>query len=149
MAVKPIPDGYQSVIPYILVPDPARVIDFLARSFGATEKERHADESGAIRHAEVKLGDSAIMIGGARGEWAAMPCMLYVYVEDTDAAYARALEAGATSMMAPADQYYGDRNAGVKDADGNLWWIATHIEDVSPAEMKRRSEARAREQAAA
>lgn len=149
MAVKPIPDGYQSVIPYLVVPEPARLIDFLARAFGAVEKERHSDESGAIRHAEVRVGDSAIMIGGARGDWPPMPCMIYVYVEDTDAVYARALEAGATSVMPPADQYYGDRNAGVKDDAGNLWWIATHVEDVSPEEMKRRHEARLKEQAAA
>ena len=149
MAVKPIPDGYQSVIPYLIVPEPARLIDFLARAFGAVEKERFADESGAVRHAEVKIGDSPIMMGGARGDWPAMPCMNYVYVEDTDAAYARALEAGATSVMPPADQYYGDRNAGVKDFAGNLWWIATHVEDISPEEMKRRHEARTKEQAVA
>ena len=149
MAVKPISDGYQSVIPYLIVADVAGLIEFLVRAFGATEKERHSDAEGAIRHAEVKIGDSAIMMGGARGDWPAMPCMNYVYVSDTDAAYARALEAGATSVLAPVDQYYGDRNAGVKDEFGNLWWIATHVEDVSPEEIARRGEARAKEEAAA
>jgi PhnB protein len=145
MAVKPIPDGYQTVIPYLVVPDVARTIEFLVKTFGATEKERHHDAEGKIRHGEVRIGDSTIMMGGARGEWHAMPCMIYVYVPDTDAAYARALEAGATSVMAPSDQYYGDRNAGVKDEFGNQWWIATHIEDVSPEEMKRRGEAKLKE----
>jgi PhnB protein len=142
MAVKAIPDGCQSVIP-------ARVIDFLARAFGAVETERMADESGAIRHAQVKIGDSTIMMGGAQCNWPPMPCMIYIYVDDTDTAYARALEAGATSVMPPSDQFYGDRNAGVKDDSGNLWWIATHVEDVSAEEMKRRHEARLKGQAAA
>src|SRR5947209_17715381 len=140
MAVKPIPDGYQTVIPYLIVPDPAATIEFLARTFGATERERMSDDSGAVRHAEVKIGDSVVRLGGARGDWPPMPCMNYVYVPDTDLAYARALEAGATSVMPPADQFYGDRNAGVKAPDGNLWWIATHVEDVPPDEMKRRHE---------
>ena len=141
MAVKPIPDGYQTVIPYLIVADPAATIDFLVKSFGAVEKERMADGSGAIRHAEVTIGGSTIMMGGARGDWPPMPCMNYVYVPDTDAAYARALEAGATSVMEPADQFYGDRNAGVCDPTGNQWWIATHVVDVHSDELARRAEA--------
>jgi uncharacterized glyoxalase superfamily protein PhnB len=147
MPVKTIPDGYQSVIPYLIVAEPAKVIDFLVHTFGATEKERMTDDSGAIRHAEVEINGSVIMMGGTRPGWPPMPCMNYVYVDDTDATYARALEAGATSMMEPADQFYGDRNAGVKDAAGNFWWIATHVEEVSPEEMKRRHEGHARAQA--
>lgn len=143
MPIKPIPDGYPAVSPYLIVPDPAATIDFLVKTFGAVEKERMLDESGGIRHAEVRIGDSVIMLGGAMSNWPSMPCMNYVYVPDTDAAYARALEAGATSVMPPADQFYGDRNAGVKDADGFLWWIATHVEDVSPEEMARRHRERA------
>jgi uncharacterized glyoxalase superfamily protein PhnB len=149
MPVKPIPDGCQAVIPYLIVADPAATIDFLVRAFGAVEKERFGDESGAIHHAEVEIGGARIMMGGARGDWPPMPCMNYVYVPDTDLAYARALEAGATSLMEPADQFYGDRNAGVKAPDGNLWWIATHVEDVSPEEMKRRHAAKVKAQAAA
>ena len=145
MSVKPIPDGYQAVIPYLIVPDPAATIDFLERTFGAAEKERFADDTGAIRHAEVTIGGSVIMMGGAQANWPPMPCMIYVYVPDTDATYSRALEAGATSVMEPADQFYGDRNAGVKDSAGNLWWIGTRVEEVSPEEMRRRHEARARE----
>jgi PhnB protein len=147
MAVKPIPDGCQTVIPYLIVPDPAATIEFLKRTFDAVEQERMADDSGAIRHASVKIGDSVIMMGGAQANYPAMPCMTYVYVPDTDAAYARAVEAGATSVMPPADQFYGDRNAGVKDAAGFLWWMATHVEDVSTEELGRRHAELAKPQA--
>ena len=81
------------------------------------------------------------MLGDAHGEHKAMHAMLYVYVDDVDATYQRALAAGATSVQAPTDQFYGDRSGGVKDPCGNLWWIATHIEDVSPVELKRRAQA--------
>jgi uncharacterized glyoxalase superfamily protein PhnB len=81
------------------------------------------------------------MIGEAGGQWQPMPCNLYVYVPDTDATYRRALAAGAVSIMEPSDQYYGDRNAGVKDPCGNSWWLATHKEDVSAEEMQRRAAA--------
>jgi uncharacterized glyoxalase superfamily protein PhnB len=92
-------------------------------------------------HAEVTIGDSVIMMGEPMGEFKPMPCMIYVYVEDTDAVYKQALKAGATSVMEPADQFYGDRNAGVKDMAGNLWWIATHVEDVAPEELEKRAQA--------
>jgi uncharacterized glyoxalase superfamily protein PhnB len=81
------------------------------------------------------------MLGEATGQWKPRPSTLYLYVHDTDATYRRALEAGATSLMEPANQFYGDRNAGVQDPSGNFWWIATHVEDVSAEEMKRRAEA--------
>jgi PhnB protein len=141
MAVKPIPEGYHSVTPYIVVPGVAKLIDFLKQAFDAHEKERMARPDGGIMHAEVRIGDSTLMMGEPMGEWKAMPASLYLYVADTDAAYKRALQAGATSMMEPADQFYGDRNAGVKDPCGNIWWIATRKEDVSPEELRRRAEA--------
>lgn len=141
MAVKPIPEGYHTVTPYLVVPDAAGLIDFLKRAFGAQELERMAGPDGSVRHAAVRIGDSMVMLGGASGEWKPLPAMLYLYVEDTDGTYARALAAGATSVMEPADQFYGDRNAGVKDASGNLWWIATHQEDVPHEELVRREEA--------
>lgn len=141
MAVKPIPEGYHTVTPYLVVPGVAKLIDFLEQAFGAQEKERHARPDGAIMHAEVKIGDSIVMMGEPMGEFKAIPAALYLYVEDVDAVYKRALEAGATSVMEPADQFYGDRNGGVKDPAGNLWWIATHIEDVSPEELARRAAA--------
>ena len=86
----------------------------------------------------LKIGDSFVMLGEAGGEWKPMPCMLHLYVRDTDAMYASAMKAGATSLRGPADQFYGDRSAGVQDAAGNHWWIHTHIEDVSAEELERR-----------
>ncbi|MFN3327089.1 MAG: VOC family protein [Bryobacteraceae bacterium] len=94
---------------------------------------------GAVMHAEVKVGDSRVMLGGARKEWGAMPGVLCVYVEDADAVYRKAIEAGGTSIKESADQFYGDRHGGVKDPAGNMWWIATHIEDVPEEEMRRRA----------
>jgi uncharacterized glyoxalase superfamily protein PhnB len=95
---------------------------------------------GTIMHAEVRIGDSPVMMGEARGEHKPMPGSIYLYVDDTDATYRRALQAGATSLMEPADQFYGDRSASVVDPVGNHWFIATHIEDVPPEELARRAE---------
>lgn len=140
MAVKPVPEGYHSATPYLIVPGVAKVIDFLKQTFDAKEShERMSRPDGAIMHAEVKIGDSPIMLGEPMGQFPPMPASIYVYVADTDACYQRALKAGATSLMEPADQFYGDRNAGVRDPAGNVWWIGTHIEDVAPEEIARRS----------
>ena len=147
MSVKPIPDGYHSVIPYLVVQGAAALIDFLRHAFDATEKERHAWPDGSIMHAEVKIGDSVIMLGEARGEWKPMPASIYLYVNDADATFKKAIKAGATSIMEPADQFYGDRHGGVKDQCGNFWWIATHIEDVPPEELQRRMEEYIKKQA--
>ena len=141
MAVKPIPDGYHTVTPYLTVEGVAKLIDFVKHAFGATEVERMARPDGTIGHAEVRIGDSIIMMGEATAQWKPMPGTIYLYVDDTDTTYKRALQAGATSLMAPADQFYGDRNAGVKDASGNVWWIATHKEDVSREELTKRMKA--------
>ena len=144
MAVKPIPDGYHSVTPYLVVRGVDRLLGFLKQAFGAEEIERVAGPDGNIRHAEARLGDSVVMMGEASAEHTQMPACLYLYVTDTDATYRRAIEAGATSIREPADQFYGDRSGGVKDAFGNQWWIATHKEDVSREEMARRAGAAAR-----
>jgi uncharacterized glyoxalase superfamily protein PhnB len=142
MAVKPKPDGYHSVTPYLAVEGAERLLDFLKRAFDAADPhECMRRPDGSIQHAEVKIGDSIVMLADARGQWQPRPSILYLYVDDTDATYRRALEAGATSLMEPATQFYGDRNAGVQDPSGNYWWIATHLEDVSPEELKRRAEA--------
>jgi PhnB protein len=135
--MKPLPlrPGAHSVNPYLVVDDPDALIAFLGRSLNAREIDRSVFE-GRTMHAEIQIGDSIVMIGAARGG----PPSLYVYVDDCDAAYARALDAGAESLMAPADMFYGDRHGGVRDASGNSWWIATHIEDVAPAELARRHE---------
>ncbi len=137
-AVKPIPDEYHTVTPYLVVPGAARLIDFLKQVFDAKEVVRMAGPGGSVAHAEVRIGDSIVMMGDAGGPNPAMPAQLYVYVKDVDAVYQKALAAGGTSVREVADQFYGDRNGAVKDPCGNHWGIATHTEDVSPEEMKKR-----------
>ena len=141
MAVKPIPEGYHTVTPYLAVEGAAKIIEFTKQAFGAQERHRMAAPDGSIMHAEVKIGDSHVMLGEARGPVKAMPSMLYLYVPDVDAVYQRAIGAGAKSEQEPADQFYGDRTASVKDFAGNIWGIGKHIEDVDPEEMDRRAKA--------
>jgi PhnB protein len=93
---------------------------------------------GTVMHAEIQIGNSRVMLGEAKGEHKPSQSMLYLYVEDTDAMYKRAMQAGGISIMEPTNQFYGDRNAGVKDHCDNQWWIATHVEDVSAEEMEKR-----------
>ncbi|HYV31654.1 MAG TPA: VOC family protein [Candidatus Binatia bacterium] len=140
MAVKPIPDGYHSVTPYLVVQGVAKLIDFLKQAFDAKEIERMAGPDGSVMHGEVRIGDSVVMMGEAWGESKPIAAALYLYVNDTDVTYRRALQAGATPLREPADQFYGDRSGGVKDPAGNQWWIATRKEDVSPEELARRAE---------
>jgi PhnB protein len=139
--VKPIPPGYHSVTPYLSVQGVPELIDFLKHAFHAEERERMTTPDGRVSHAEVKIGDSIIMMGEPTGDSRTMPGMIYLYLEDTDAAYRRAIDAGATSLREPSDMFYGDRNAAVTDSAGNQWWIATHQEDVPPQEMERRMKA--------
>jgi len=139
--VKAIPEGYHTITPYITVDGAAKLLDFIKEAFGATVLEVMKDDSGNVRHAEAQIGDSKVMVGQARDEWKPRPSTLYLYVENTDELYKRAMAAGAKSLMEPADQFYGDRNAGVEDTFGNWWWIATHVEDVGPEEMARRAAA--------
>jgi PhnB protein len=139
--VKAIPDGYHTVTPYLIVEGAARLIDFMKEAFGADEVERMSRANGTIGHAEVRIGDSVLMISDASGQWSPMPAAIYLYVPDTDATFRSAVQAGATSVMEPADQFYGDRNAGVRDFGGNIWWIGTHKEDVPRDELERRAAA--------
>lgn len=136
--VKPIPDGYHTLSPCLTVVGAGRLLDFLVKAFDAQVHSRTTSPEGTVVHADLQIGDSRLMAAEATDKWKPMPCSLYMYVPDTDATYRRALEAGATSLMEPADQFYGDRNAGVQDPFGNYWWIATHVEDVGPEEMARR-----------
>jgi len=136
--VKPIPDGYHAVTPYIVTAGVAKLIDFLKNVFGATEISRHQRPDGSVMHAEVRIGDSVVMMGEAGEGGKYFPAMLHVYVDDVDGVYRRAIQAGAASLREPADQIYGDRSAGLQDAFGNQWWLAKHIEDVSTEEMERR-----------
>lgn len=146
MPVKPIPDDYPRVIPYLIIKDVGKLMDFLTQVFGAKQKKKMTLPDGSINHGEVKIGDSVIMMGKSSKDYPPVPAMIYIYVENTDEAYNKAIKNGAKSIMKPADQFYGDRNAGVTDPWGNSWWIASHVEDVSPDEMQRRSEERAKKQ---
>jgi PhnB protein len=143
MAVKPIPEGYHTVTPYLTVADAEAQIDFLKRAFGAEEKYRHTDDKGHVGHAEVKVGDSMVMIGQARDQWTPRQASFYLYVPDIDAVYNRAVAAGGKSLREPRNEAYGDRSGGIEDNQGNQWWIGTHVEDVSPEEIKRRYEEQA------
>ncbi len=136
--VKPIPEGYHAVTPYLVVTNASGLITFLQNVLEATVTIKHVSESGAITHSEMKIGDSMVMLADATERTPPMPAMILVYVTDSDAAYKRAMKEGAVSLREPADQAYGDRTSGVKDSWGNQWWFATHIEDVSPEEMQRR-----------
>jgi len=134
---NPIPKGFGTVTPFLCVTEAAKLIDFLKQAFAAQVTFRMDGPEGAVRHAELKIGDSMVMIGQVPAD-RAMRAMLHLYVPDTDSLYHSAMAAGATSIREPADQFYGDRSGGVRDFCGNEWWMATHIEDVSPEEMERR-----------
>jgi len=140
MAVKPIPDGFHSVTPELNVKGAAKLIDFMKQAFAAEEVMRMPGPGGALMHAEVRIGDSIVMLMDAVRE-PPMPGSVFLYVNDVDAVYKRALQAGATSLTEPTNMFWGDRFARVKDSFGNLWGIATHKEDVPPAEMPKRAEA--------
>lgn len=146
MVVKSIPEGYHTITPFITVQGAAQLIDFLKQVFAATEIERMTNPDGTVKHAEVRIGDSVLMISEARGEWKPMPAAFYLYISDVDAVYQRALAAGAASLMAPTNTFYGNRESGVKDQFGNSWWIATHFEDVTPEEIQKRAEAQMQQQ---
>jgi PhnB protein len=134
MAVKAVPEGWHTVTPRLFVKEPATLVNFLKRAFGATgDYEEHTPT-------DVRIGDSIVMVSSDEFR-AGTEVFFYLYLEDTDAAYRRALEAGATSLEAPQDMFYGDRRAMVKDPFGNTWQIATHKEDLSLEEIRKRAAA--------
>jgi uncharacterized glyoxalase superfamily protein PhnB len=136
--VKSIPDGFQTVNAYLQVDSVAKEIAFLEQAFGGKVLHRSVLPDGRSIHAEVKVGKSFVMMGQGNETWKPLPCAVYVYVDDVDATYQRAVAAGGKSLGEPKDQFYGDRSGGVEDPCGNSWWIATHIEDVSHEESDRR-----------
>ncbi len=138
MTAKTVPAGYHTVTPYLTVQGAAELIEFLKQAFEAREKERFLRPDGKVGHAEVWIGDSIIMLGEPKGAEAPIPGAFYLYVTDVDAVYQQALAAGAASVMEPADQFWGDRQGGVRDRFGNLWWLATRIEEVDSEELMRR-----------
>lgn len=141
MAVSPIPESYHTVTPYLTVRGAARLLEFLKQAFQAEPAFTMPGPDGTIMHAEVRIGDSMVMLGEANERWPAMPAALYLYLPDCDAVYRRAIQAGGVSVMEPADQFFGDRHGAVRDASGNVWWLATHKEDVPPEEIARRMRA--------
>lgn len=138
MAIPPVPPGYHTVTPYYTVEGASAFLDFLQAAFGAEVMHRHDRPDGSVANAELRIGTSMVMASDARDPWKPMPMSTYLYVEDADAVYRAAVAAGATSVYEPADMFYGDRNGGVRDAWGNLWWIGTRIEEVSDEELARR-----------
>lgn len=141
--VKPVPDGYHSVQPYLIFKNAAAAIAFYIKAFGATERLRMEDK-GRVSHAELEIGDSVVMMADERPEINALsaehyggsPISLQIYVSNCDAVYKRSLAAGARNEREPADQFYGDRTAGIKDPFGYTWWLSTHIKDVAVEELQ-------------
>jgi len=134
---KAAPKGYNTVTTYLTVKNALGVIDFAKKAFGAEVTEKHLQPNGKLMHAEIRIGDTRIMLGEASGQWKAMPAMFYMYVSDCDAIYKKAIKAGAKSVRAPADQFYGDRSGGVQDKAGNQWWVATKKKKLTTAQMKK------------
>ncbi|WP_158751212.1 VOC family protein [Acidobacterium sp. S8] len=143
--VKPIPDGYHSIQPYLHIRGAAEALDFYKKAFGATERMRMPQQDGRIGHAELEIGDSVIMLADEFPEreiygpkhFGGSAASIMLYVENCDAVYQHALAAGAKSLREPADQFYGDRSAGIEDPFGFQWWIGTHIKDVSLEELQK------------
>jgi PhnB protein len=146
MAVKPIPDGYHTVTPYLIVKGAAGAIDFYKKAFGAEELMRFTAPGGTVGHAEVRIGDSRVMLADEHPQMGAVgpqslggtPVGLCLYVKDVDALAKQAITAGAKVVRPVMDQFYGDRSGTLEDPYGHKWTIATHKEDVSPEEMQRR-----------
>jgi PhnB protein len=147
MATKPIPEGYSTVTAYLAVDDAAAAIEYYTKAFGAEEKVRMDAPGGKIGHAELKIGDSMVMLSDPFPQASTKPPQelggssvgIFMYVEDVDAVVQRAVDAGATITMEVADQFWGDRFGTVTDPFGHIWSIATHVEDVSPEEMQKRA----------
>ena len=144
--VKPVPDGYHSLTPYLVVNDAPRAIEFYKEAFGAQELMRFDGPDGKVGHAEMKVGDSLFMLSDECDEMGqrapqtlgGTPVGLMLYVEDVDAVVDRAVSAGAKLVRPVKDQFYGDRTGGVEDPFGHSWYVATHVEDVAPEELHRR-----------
>jgi PhnB protein len=148
MAVSPIPAGYYTATPYLIIKDAARAIDFYKQAFGATELMRFADPNGRVGHAEIKIGNSIIMLADEHSECGyrspqtlgGTPVSILLYVEEVDSRFRQAIAAGAKAMQPVDDKFYGDRSGSLVDPFGHVWTIATHKEDVTVEEVRRRLE---------
>jgi PhnB protein len=138
-SVRPVPEGFRTVTPFLIVDNAAGLIDFIKQAFDGKQTFLMNDDDNKIMHATVKIGDSTIMLSDTMEGMPAQTAMLYLYVEDVDSLYQKALKAKATSVHEPTNEFYGDRAAAVKDKWGITWWIATHVEDVEQNELERRS----------
>jgi PhnB protein len=149
MAVKPIPEGYHTLSPYLAVEDADQAIDYYTKAFGARERVRMEAPGGAVGHAELEIGDSVVMLSDPFPQSSTKPpkelggssVSVFMYVEDVDAVVKQAVDAGATVLMEVEDQFWGDRFGTVQDPFGHSWSIATHVEDVPPEEMAERAKA--------
>jgi len=147
MPAKAIPEGYHSITPYLAVDDASGAIEFYKKAFGAKERSRMPTPDGKVAHAELAIGDSLIMLSDPFDQAStktpkalgATTTGIFLYTEDVDELYKQALDAGATSIQEPEDMFWGDRFARVTDPYGHSWQIATHVEDIEPEEMERRS----------
>ncbi len=147
--VQPIPEGYHTLTPHLIAKGAARALEFYKKAFGATELMRHEGPQGKIMHAELKIGNSIFMLADEFPEIGAVspesaggcPVSFYVYVEDVDKVFAQAIAAGAKQKEPVTVEFYGDRRGGMTDPFGHVWFIATHVEDVSPEELKKRAAA--------
>ena len=137
---KPIPEGFHTITPFVVVEGAEAFLEFIEKAFDADTSIDMKSPNGQVMHATGQIGDSKIMVADAMPGFKAMPCMLYVYVENIDAVYKQAVKAGGTSLREPVNEFYGDRSAGITDKWNNQWWIATHIEDVDEEEMYKRAE---------
>jgi len=152
--VKPIPDEYPRVTPYLHVKGAASAIEFYKSVLGATERGRMAGPNGTVGHAELQIGESMIMLAEeapdmgahAPGHFGGSPVSIHVYVGDVDAVFAAAMSSGAKSIREVADQFYGDRGGSFEDPWGHHWSVASHIEDVPPEEMEKRAAAAMQQQ---
>ena len=138
MAVKPVPEGYRTVTPYLIVQDANALLTFVRDAFKAQVVEEHRTPDGTVVHADFMIGDSHVMAGQGSDRWPAQPGTVLLYVEDADAIYRAALAAGGVSIQEMTTQFYGDRSGGVRDPSGVTWWISTHVEDVPREELERR-----------
>jgi PhnB protein len=145
--VKPVPEGYHTVTPYLVVDGANAAIDFYRRAFGATERVRMPGPDGKLMHAEIQIGDSMVMLsdpvmgGKSPKALGGNATSLMIYVPDVDALFKRAVDAGATVKQKPENQFWGDRFGTITDPFGHQWSLATHVEDVSPEEMGKRAQA--------
>ncbi|HMJ70167.1 MAG TPA: VOC family protein [Cyclobacteriaceae bacterium] len=148
-AARTIPKGFQTVTPYLIIPGADRLIEFIKNAFGGEVTFMNRDEENQISHATVKVGNSTIMISDSMNEMKPETGMLFLYVDDVDATYNKAIQAKAQSIQEPKDEFYGDRVSAVKDEWDNKWWIATHVEDVDKEELEKRAKQARKEKAEA